>query len=620
MGGHLRSQVSARPTRGTARSRGERGRDTVKIEAITLSAGEVYIFGLDTPAYETIRSWGLTRWDKPKQALRGPAGAELLDNLAELLETHFPGRRLPAELEDLRWHIHRLRASINRERDNPNPVPMRPCPVKEGITMYKHQIRAYNMALMQLGMFYAAPRADGAHGRGYGLLFDMGCGKTLTAIAIMGAGWQLGKMRRALVVAPSSVVPVWPRELEDAAGFPYQVRALTGSRDARIRALSELEDGPGPGLRVAVINYESVWRDGIIEALRDYNADIIIADESQRIKSHDAAQSKAMHRLGDKAPYKLILSGTPVQNNAIDIYSQYRFLDPTIFGTNFYAFRNRYAIMGGFDRKQIVGYQNMDELIRRVYSIAYRVTKAEALDLPEQTYENRYVQLGNVDRKLYDQIRRDSYAELESGGEVTAPTVLTRLLRLQQITGGFLKLDNIATPKQVNHAKLDALMDIVNDAVYSGQKLVVFARFTPEIGLISKTLRSEGIRHAVLDGRTPMEHHTDRATGAEVLSRGELVEDFQNNPETMVFVAQIQTAGLGITLHAASLAVFYSLDFSYGNYAQALARIHRIGQRHPVTYIHLLVERSVDEKVLKALNSKQDLAQRVMDNWRMYFE
>ena len=125
--------------------------------------------------------------------------------------------------------------------------------------------------------------------------------------------------------------------------------------------------------------------------------------------------------------------------------------------------------------------------------------------------------------------------------------------------------------------------------------------------------------NGIIDGRTPTEHKVDRVTGEETMSRSEVVEDFQTNPKTTVFLAQIQTAGLGITLHAASTAVFYSLDFNYANYVQALARIHRIGQHHPCTYIHLLVEKSIDSKAMKALEAKQDLATSVVDNWRQYF-
>ena len=132
-----------------------------------------------------------------------------------------------------------------------------------------------------------------------------------------------------------------------------------------------------------------------------------------------------MHELGDKARYKLILSGTPVQNEAIDIFSQYRFLDPSVFGLNFYSFKNRYCVMGGFEQRQIIRYRDLDQLIKKEHSIAYRVTKEEALDLPEQTFESRYVSLSAKERSLYDRLRRDSYAELDSGGTITATTVLT---------------------------------------------------------------------------------------------------------------------------------------------------------------------------------------------------
>ena len=230
-----------------------------------------------------------------------------------------------------------------------------------------------------------------ATSKGFGLLFEMGLGKSLTSVAIAGVGFQLGYVKRVLVIAPSSVVGVWPREFQEFADFPFEVQTLTGEKKKRIATLESLAQLSGKRLKVAVTNYEATRSDEIFQALVRYNPDLIIADESQRIKTHDAAQSKAMHRLGDAAPYKLILSGTPVQNNAIDIFSQYRFLDNSIFGTSFYAFRNRYAIMGGFDRHQIVGYQRMDELIQKEHSIAYRVTKEEALDLPERTFENRYI-------------------------------------------------------------------------------------------------------------------------------------------------------------------------------------------------------------------------------------
>ena len=140
-------------------------------------------------------------------------------------------------------------------------------------------------------------------GKGFGLLFEMGCGKTLTAIAVAGAGYQLGKIHKVLIVAPTSVCAVWPKEFQEYADFRYTIKTMLGEKSKRIKALDDLEAFPFKALKVAVINYESTWRDGIFERLLDFDADLIIADESQRIKTHDAAQSKALHRLGDQARY-----------------------------------------------------------------------------------------------------------------------------------------------------------------------------------------------------------------------------------------------------------------------------------------------------------------------------
>lgn len=448
--------------------------------------------------------------------------------------------------------------------------------------------------------------------KGFGLLFEMGCGKTLTAIAITGAAYQMGKVKRVLIVAPTSVCAVWPKEFSEYAAFPYTIKTMLGDKRKRLKELDDLVRFPYPHLKVAVINYESTWRDGIFEALDGYDADLIICDESQRIKTHDSEQSKAMHRLGDKARYKMILSGTPVQNEAIDIFSQYRFLDATIFGTNFYAFRGRYAVMGGFNRKQIVQYRDLDQLIKKEHSIAYRVTKEEALDLPEQTFENRYITLSTKERNLYDRLRRDSVAELDSGGKITATTVLTKLLRLQQFTGGFLVEDDAAKPQLVSTGKLDALADILQDYVVEGKKkLVIFARFLPEVHeierLCDKILQKQGMRSVAIYGEIKKE------------DRGGIVQQFQADPKTMVFIGQIDTAGTGITLTAADTCVYYSVNFNYATYSQSLSRIHRIGQHHPCTYIHLVVEDSVDSQLLTSLSKKEDLAKTVVDDWRQFF-
>lgn len=447
-------------------------------------------------------------------------------------------------------------------------------------------------------------------GKGFALLFEMGCGKTLTAIAIAGAMYNAGKVKRLLVIAPTSVVSVWPAEFDGAAKFPYICKALLGTKQQRLRDLKNLEKFKFKALKVAAINYESTWREGIFEALQEYDADMIICDESQRIKTHDAEQSKAVHQLGDQARYKLILSGTPVQNNAIDIFSQYRFLDPSVFGDNFYRFRNHYCIMGGFNNRQIVGYKDLDGLVQKEHSIAFRITKEEALDLPEQVFETRTVEFNSRDRRLYEQIRTKSVAQLEHG-EVTATTVLTRLLRLQQITGGFLMADDGTKPEQVNHAKLDAMSDIITDyVVEAGKKLVIFARFLPEVsaimGLCDRILPKPKKAVCIYGG-------------VKKEDRGPIIKQFQEDPDTMVIVGQIDTLGTGVTLTAADTCVYYSKTFNYATYEQSLSRIHRIGQKNRCTYIDLVVSHSIDEKIAKSLAKKEDMASRVVDSWRDYF-
>lgn len=447
--------------------------------------------------------------------------------------------------------------------------------------------------------------------KGFGLLFEMGCGKTLTAIAIAGAGYQMGKVERLLIVAPTSVVAVWPKELQEYAKFKYTCKTLLGEKKQRIKQIDDLLKFPFKALKVAVINYESTWRPEILEKLKEFDADMVIADESQRIKTYDAAQSKAMHELGDQARYKLILSGTPVQTAAIDIWSQYRFLDKTVFGDNFFKFRGRYAIMGDYGNKKIVGYKDLEGLIKKEHSIAFRVTKDEALDLPEQTFETRKIQFSQKEKNLYERIKKDSYAELDGGGHITATTVLTRLLRLQQLAGGFLVQDDAQKPQLVSRAKLDALGDIIEDYVIgSGKKLVIFARFIAEVKAImelaDKVLPKE-LKQVAIYGDIKKE------------DRGDIVKQFQEDPKTVLFIGQIDTAGTGITLTAADTCVYYSKNFNYATYSQSLSRIHRIGQRNCCTYIDLEIEGTIDELISKALSRKEDMAKTVVDNWRDFF-
>jgi SNF2 family DNA or RNA helicase len=455
---------------------------------------------------------------------------------------------------------------------------------------YRHQTEAFEFSC---GLFKS--------GRSYGaaLLMEMGTGKTITSIAITGALSLAGKIHRVLVVAPLSILGVWEEEFAKFADFDYSLAVLEGSGAKKADTLRHMT---GDRLQIAVVNYESAWR--MEKEIAAWKPDIVIADEGHKIKTHNTAVSKAMHRMGARAAYRLLLTGTVITNKALDVFSQYKFLNPGIFGNSFYAFRNRYFDMVGYGQHTpVLKRQTERELTEKLHSIAFRATKAECLDLPAITEIARLVDLEPAAMKVYRDLVKDSYAEL-GDGEVTVTNILTRLLRLSQLTGGFIGSDE-GGAQAISAAKLNALADILDEAQNEGKKLVVIARFIPEIKAICAMLEKQKIGYSCIMGG--------------VKDREAQVSRFQSDPEVQVFVGQIATAGLGITLTAASTMVFYSLDYSMSNFEQAKARIHRVGQKANCTYIYLTAKGTVDMKVLKALQGKADLARSLVDEARSGF-
>lgn len=432
------------------------------------------------------------------------------------------------------------------------------------------------------------------------ILAEMGTGKTLISIGIAGYLYLQKEINKLLIVAPLSITKVWEEEFQKFADFDYQLEVLEGPTKEKSETLRNLF---GTKLQVAVVNYESCWR--MEKEIALWKPDMIICDESSKIKNPQAKQSKALHRLGKISKHNMILTGTPVTNNPLDFFSQYKFLDESIFGGSYYSFRARYAIMGGYGNYQVVGYKNLPELTEKAHSIAFRITKKEALDLPEQVDVTRHVELEPMARAIYNQVERDSYAEL-SQGEVVVRNVLTKLLRLSQITGGYIKDEFSEIEEQVSSAKLNALEEIIEECLDADKKVVVFARFISEIDAITKMLKHHGIKYSLIRG--------------DVKDRASEVEKFQNDKDVKVFVGQLQTTGMGLTLTASDTAVFYSLSYNFADYEQAKARIHRIGQKNNCTYIHLIAKKTIDEKVMEALSKKKNIADLVVDNWKSLFE
>jgi SNF2 family DNA or RNA helicase len=548
--------------------------------------------GLSCP-YEdhwTLKGVQGVRFNPRTKTWTAPLRIDTYDALVVRFPAMVVSEEVKARIEDLK----RLAGMIQAEKDKgwKGAKPIEPMPVM--VKPFDHQIQAYNIGLQIPNI---------------ALLMEQGCGKTLTAIAIATRRFERGEIKRVLVVAPASVVPVWPKEFRDYAKVAKEVRTLSGSTAQRIKALEAPHVLRWEALKVAVINYEGAWRmEGNLAEWVEAEPTLVICDESQRIKTPTAKQSKAMHRIGQAARYRMILTGTPVTQSPMDFFSQYKFLDPSIFGSSFYAFRSRYAKMGGYGNYQVVGYRNLPDLVNKAHSIAYRVTKADALDLPEFMDQTLYCALEPEARRAYEALRQESVADLEGEARITAPNVLTRLLRLSQLTGGYLGDDEKELHK-ISGAKLELLAETLDDLLTAGHNVVIFARFLPEIAAIAKMVETNhpGAGLECITGEVP------------IAERGAAVDRFQAG-ESRVFIAQLATAGLGITLTAADVAIFYSLDFSFANYDQCRARIHRIGQHNPCTYIHLVADRTVDEKVLAALSKKRDVADDVVDNWRTYLK
>jgi SNF2 family DNA or RNA helicase len=350
--------------------------------------------------------------------------------------------------------------------DHPIPrMPIRASP-------YAHQQATYEMAMR---LFSGDPTQQNL---GVACLMEMGTGKSLVAITTAGAMYQSGRVRRLLVVCPKTIMGVWNDEFAKFADFGYELTMLTGSSDdkaKRLKALSavgcKVADHHGTSdrrtmperrtaLQTAVINYESAWR--IESELIKWRPDMIVADEGHKLKSPQASVSKSMHRLGAVANYKMLLTGTPVTNKPLDVFSQYKFVNVDVFGANFYAFRNRYFDMVGFGGYEpLLKKSRADEFTRRIHSIAFRATKAECLDLPETIDIIHHVDLEPSAAKIYRNLAKDSWTELQSlsSGDkptITATNILTKMLRLSQCAGGFAT-DDEGGVRRVSTAKLEAL-------------------------------------------------------------------------------------------------------------------------------------------------------------------
>lgn len=424
--------------------------------------------------------------------------------------------------------------------------------------------------------------------RAGGCFFEMGCGKTRVALELL-RRWETNF---SLVVAPKAVLQVWGREVNKYLPGQFHVQVLNGSSlPARTKQAQQAIRHRGA---IIVVNYEAVWREPLASLLMQAVPGAIILDEAHRIKAPGGKASRFLARLGKLARRRLALTGTPLPHSPMDCYAMYRFLDPNIFGYSFTRFRAEYAVMGGYGGYEIKSWRNLEKLHEKMYQIACRVRSEDVLDLPETIDEILTFDLSPKAKKIYLDLEKNLMAEIETG-EITAANAMVKLLRLQQLTGGWLRADESEHPEQVDTGKGELLKELLEDM--GPEQVVIFCRFHQDLESIHAACRDLKIESAELSGR-----------------RNEL--HIWENKAAQVLAAQLQSGGLGIDLTAARYCIFYSHGFSLGDYQQARARVHRPGQTRKVTYYHLCAKGTVDEKVIKALDNRADLVKFVIDDLR----
>jgi SNF2 family DNA or RNA helicase len=445
----------------------------------------------------------------------------------------------------------------------------------------------------------------------YGFFMEMGTGKSKVLIDEIAALYLRGKITGALIIAPKGVYRNWergeiPTHMPDQV--PYTIAAWKAPSEMTIQDKKNLKEilEPNGKLRILLMNIEAL--SGLKGAkyaamfLKKNNAMMAI-DESTTIKTPNASRTKNTLKLASLATYKRIMTGSPVTKNPLDIYSQLDFLSPLILNQNYWAFRSRYAVMvrrnfGARSTQLVVGFQRIPELNTIIEQHSYRVLKEDCLDLPDKVYQRRFVSLTPEQVKAYEEMRRFNLTEVE-GRTMTSLSTLTALIRLHQISCGHISFDDGETQALKNN-RMKELLDILDE---TEGKVIIWASYRFDLRHITDALKEKFGENSCASyfGDTK-----DR-------DRQDIVEKFQDkNSELKYFVGNPSTGGYGLTLHAAHTVIYYSNTYDLEKRIQSEDRVHRIGQTNKVTYIDLISEGTVDEKIVQSLRSKIDIATEVM--------
>ena len=449
----------------------------------------------------------------------------------------------------------------------------------------------------------------------YGYFMEMGTGKSKVLVDNMAMLYDKGRINGALIIAPKGVYNNWfTQEIPTHLVSHIQptmvlwTASTSKTKDKEYQSLFEI----GHDLHILIMNVEALsTKKGLDFATKfmSCHKTMLAVDESTTIKNPTAKRTKSILQLGKQAEYRRILTGSPVTKSPLDLYTQCAFLDEFLLGFNsFYAFRNRYAHMveknfGGRRVQLISSYQRLDELSENIKGFSYRVLKEDCLDLPEKIYTRREIELTEEQSKAYATMKSAALALLK-GKMATAPHVLTQMMRLHQITCGHLKNDDGTTTKLKNN-RMKELLSLLEEVE---GKVIIWANYIYDIENIVETINE-------VYGEDSIVQYYGAVKSED---RQEAITKFQDpNSKVRFFVGNPQTAGYGITLTAASNVVYYSNGYDLEKRLQSEDRAHRIGQKKSVTYVDLIAPKTVDEKIVKALRKKMNIANEIMDeDWR----
>ena len=443
----------------------------------------------------------------------------------------------------------------------------------------------------------------------YAYFMEMGTGKTKVLIDNAAMLYDKGKINGILIIAPKGVVGTWynqelpthlPNHIENVS-ILWQSNITKKQKEKLNMLLATGED-----LHILIMNVEALSTTKGVEFaskfLNSHNT-LMAIDESTTIKNPKAKRTKNIVTLSMSAKYRRILTGSPVTKNPLDLFSQCYFLDPFHLGhESYYSFRMRYAIMktaniSGRQIQLVSGFKNLGELSDKLKPFSYRVLKEDCLDLPDKIYMKRQIKLSSEQLRLYDQMRKEALATL-NGKKVTTVNALTQLMRLHQITCGHFTADD-GTTQPIPNNRINELMDVLDEIE---GKAIIWAHYQYDIINIIKEIVKVHGPGSVVDyyGLTPQdERDTNR-------------ERFQSDPKCRFLVGTPSTGGYGLTLTAANTVIYYSNGYDLEKRLQSEDRAHRIGQKKSVTYVDINAEETVDEKIVKSLRKKINIASEVL--------